>query len=162
MQSKPVILVYDINNKLVDEVAAEIGVTGKFTSVNTFNEANAMDAVRQYDRGFGLLTNKLACIITGWNNHKKPRDQFLYRLREMERRSPVRKPTPVIIVTEDHRADLMQRALDPADGNVCAYLDADNFRSSLARLLEQVVDQDKVIDLNRQAMKEFVAQQTEE
>lgn len=162
MQSKPVILVYDINNKLVDEVAAEIGVTGKFTSVNTFNEANAMDAVRQYDRGFGLLTNKLACIITGWNNHKKPRDQFLYRLREMERRSPVRKPTPVIIVTEDHRADLKQRALDPADGNVCAYLDVDDFRSSLARLLEQVVDQDKVIDLNRQAMKEFVAQQAEE
>lgn len=162
MQSKPVILVYDINNKLVDEVAAEIGVTGKFTSVNTFNEANAMDAVRQYDRGFGLLTNKLACIITGWNNHKKPKDQFLYRLREMERRSPVRKPTPVIIVTEDHRADLKRRALDAADGNVCAYLDADDFRSSLARLLEQVVDQDKVIDLNRQAMKEFVAQQTEE
>lgn len=76
MSFKPVVLIYDIDNKLVDEVAAEIGITGKLTSINTYNESNAMDAVRQYDRGFGLLTNKLACVITGWNSHKKPRDKM--------------------------------------------------------------------------------------
>jgi hypothetical protein len=162
MQSKPVVLIYDINNKLVDEVAVQIGTTGTFTSINTYNEANAMDAVRQYDRCFGLLTNKLACIVTGWNKYKKPRDQFLYRLREMERRSPLRKATPVILVTEDHRADLKQRALDPADGNVCAYLHVDDFQGALAQLLEQVIDGERVIDLNHQAMQQFLAEQAEE
>ncbi len=98
MSFKPVILIYDLDNRLVDEIAAEIGATGQYTSINTYNEANALDAVRQYDRCFGLLTNKLSCIITGWNNYKKPRDQFLYLLRDIERRSPLRQRTPVVMV----------------------------------------------------------------
>jgi hypothetical protein len=162
MRFKPVVLIYDIDNSLVDEVAAEIGITGKYTSINTYNEANAMDAVRQYDRGFGLLTNKLACIITGWNNHKKPRDQFLYRLREFERRSPFRKPCPIIMITEDHRTDLKRRALESGDGGVSAYLHPDNFRESLAALLEKIVYDEQGEALNHQALTEFLTQTDEE
>ena len=162
MQTKPVILVYDINNKLVDEVAGECGVTEKFPSINTYNEANAMDAVRQYNRGFGLLTNKLACIVTGWNRHKKPRDQFLYRLREQERKSPFRQPTPVVLITEDHREDLKRRALDPADGNVCAYLHADDFRSTLAGILQQIINEENTKELNRLSREAFEAELAEE
>ncbi|MCB1666160.1 MAG: hypothetical protein KDI28_10290 [Pseudomonadales bacterium] len=153
MSFKPVILIYDLDNKLVDEIAAEIGATGLYTSINTYNESNAMDAIRQYDRGFGFLTNKLSCIITGWNNHKKPRDQFIYRLRALERSSPLRTATPVIMVTEDHRMDLKKRALDPADGAVCAYLHPDSFRENLTALLHQVVFQKGAADLNRQALE---------
>lgn len=152
MSFKPVILIYDLDNKLVDEIAAEIGATGLYTSINTYNESNAMDAIRQYDRGFGFLTNKLSCIITGWNNHKKPRDQFIYRLRALERSSPLRTATPVIMVTEDHRMDLKKRALDPTDGAVCAYLHPDSFRDRLTALLHEVVFQKGAADLNRQAL----------
>lgn len=162
MRFKPVILIYDIDNRLVDDVAAEIGITGKYTSINTYNEANAMDAVHQYDRGFGWLTNKLACIITGWNSHKKPRDQFLYRLRAIERRSPLRDPSPVIIISEDHRDDLKQRALEPADGHVAAYLHPDDFRQSLAGLLEDIVYRDNAETLNQQALVTFLAEQDQE
>lgn len=159
MSFKPVILIYDLDNKLVDEIAAEIGATGLYTSINTYNESNAMDAIRQYDRGFGFLTNKLSCVITGWNNHKKPRDQFIYRLRALERSSPLRAATPVIMVTEDHRRDLKKRALDTADGAVCAYLHPDSFRESLTGLLHQVVFQKGAAELNRQAL-ESLAQET--
>ncbi|MBC52726.1 MAG: hypothetical protein CMQ34_02705 [Gammaproteobacteria bacterium] len=162
MRFKPVVLIYDIDNRLVDDVAAEIGITGKYTSINTYNEANAMDAVRQYDRGFGWLTNKLACIITGWNSHKKPRDQFLYRLRAIERKSPLRDPSPVIIISEDHRSDLKQRALEPADGQVAAYLHPDDFRQSLAGLLEEIVYQDNAETLNKQALSMFLAGKDQE
>ncbi len=155
MSFKPVILIYDLDNKLVDEIAAEIGNSGLYTSINTYNESNAMDAIRQYDRGFGMLTNKLSCVITGWNNHKKPRDQFLYHLREMERKSPLRSPTPVVIVTEDHREDLKRRALDAKDGGVCAYLHRDCFRDSLLSLLQQIIFQQKADELNRQASEQF-------
>lgn len=155
MSFKPVILIYDLDNKLVDEIAAEIGNSGLYTSINTYNESNAMDAIRQYDRGFGMLTNKLSCVITGWNNHKKPRDQFLYHLREMERKSPLRSPTPVVIVTEDHREDLKRRALDAKDGAVCAYLHRDSFRESLLPLLQQIIFQQKAEELNRQASEQF-------
>jgi hypothetical protein len=98
---KPVILLYDIDNTLVDECAALIGRTGLYTSINTYNEANATEALRQYNRFWGLGTNKLACVITGWNSYKKPRDQFLFRLRNEERRSPFRYPTPVLLITEE-------------------------------------------------------------
>ena len=155
MSFKPVILVYDLDNKLVDEIAAEIGATGLYTSINTYNESNAMDAIRQYDRGFGFLTNKLSCVITGWNNYKKPRDQFLYRLRAIEKSSPMRNNTPVILVTEDHRADLKRRALDPADGAACAYLHPDNFREVLTQLLHAVVFQKGAAELNRQAREDL-------
>lgn len=152
MSFKPVILVYDLDNKLVDEIAAEIGATGLYTSISTYNEANAMDAIRQYDRGFGFLSNKLSCVITGWNNYKKPRDQFLYQLRAIEKRRPLRNATPVIIVTEDHREDLKRRALDPADGAVCAYLHSERFKQSLTQLLHAVVFQKGAAELNRKAV----------
>jgi CheY-like chemotaxis protein len=159
MSFKPVILIYDLDNKLVDEIAAEIGATGQYTSINTYNEANAMDAVQQYDRCFGLLTNKLSCVITGWNNYKKPRDQFLYHLREAERRSPLRHPTPVIMVTEDHREDLKKRALVTADGGVCAYLQKDNFRDALIDTLSKIVFEKRASELNRESLRDFLAQE---
>jgi len=148
MSQKPVVLIYDINNAVVDNAAAIIGKTGLYTSINTYNETNALEAMEQYNRGVGLLTNRLSCIITGWNHYKKPRDQFLFHVRAQEHRSPLRGPTPVIIITEDHRLDLKRMALDPTDGNVAAYLDADDFQADLPTILQKVAFEDKAHELN--------------
>ncbi|MFM1897030.1 MAG: hypothetical protein RLZZ385_2104 [Pseudomonadota bacterium] len=148
MPLKPVVLIYDLNNTLVDDVAALLGSSGRFTTINTYNETNAMEVVHQYDRLFGLLTNRLSCIITGWNNYKKRRDQFLFRLRQLEAKSPLRKPTPVIVITEDHLEDLMRIALDPTDGNVAAYLHVDDFAGQLMDILNKIVFEDKSRELN--------------
>ena len=45
MGFKPVVLLYDLNNELVDECAHLVGQTGLFTTINTYNEANALEAV---------------------------------------------------------------------------------------------------------------------
>lgn len=148
MSLKPVVLLYDLNNALVDECATLIGKTGLYTTINTYNETNAVEALQQYDRGFGFITNKLSCVITGWNSYKKPRDQLLFRMRNAEKRSPLRKPTPVIIITEDHRLDLKTLALDPTDGNVAAYLHADEFQESMIDTLHKVVFADRAVELN--------------
>jgi CheY-like chemotaxis protein len=155
MSFKPVVLIYDLDNSLVDEIAAEIGAAGLYTSINTYNEANAMDVIRQYNRGFGLLTNKLSCVITGWNTHKKPSDQFLYRLRQQEAVSPLRGATPVIIITEDHRADLKQRALNTSEGAVSAYLHRDTFKEFLTAMLHKIVFEERAEELNQQSLVEF-------
>jgi hypothetical protein len=162
MSLKPVILLYDLNNALVDECATLIGQTGLYNAINTYNEANAVEAMQQYNRGFGLLTNKLSCIITGWNRHKRPRDQFLFRLRADEKRSPLRKPTPVIMITEDHRYDLKLRALDPTDGNVAAYLRDDEFQDSLIETLHKIVYNRKAVELNSVAYAQLRAEEETE
>ena len=136
---KPVVLIYDLNNELVDDCSTIIGHTGLYTTINTYNETNAAEVLQQYDRGFGLLTNRLSCLITGWNSYKKPRDQLLFKLRGQEKRSPLRSSTPVIISTEDHRIDLRQIALDPTDGYVAAYLHADDYQDAIADTLHKVV-----------------------
>lgn len=159
MSLKPVILLYDLDNKLVDECAALIGGTGLYTSINTYNEANAFEAVQQYNRLFGLTTNKLSCVITGWNHYKKPRDQFLFRLRAEENRSPFRKPTPVVIITEDHRKDLRAMALDPTDGNVSAYLHADDFQQSITDTLHKIVFGNRAHELNSIAYAQFSSEE---
>ena len=159
MSFKPAVLIYDLNNALVDDIAATIGTTGLYTTINTYNETNAMEAVQQYNRCFGLLTNKLTCIITGWNNYKKRRDQILFQLRDKEKRSPFRDPTPFIIVTEDHMLDLRKIALDPADGNVVAYLHADDFKDKIADILQQIVFENKAEELNAAAYQEVLAQE---
>ena len=151
MSFKPVILIYDLNNTLVDDIAATIGATGLYTSINTYNEANAFDVVRQYNRCFGLLTNKLSCIITGWNTHKTRRDQFLFKLRTIESRHPMRKPTPVIMITEDHLLELKKSALNPADGNAAAYLHADTFKEVIADVLHKVVYEQKAEEMAKEA-----------
>ncbi len=143
MRIKPVVLIYDIDARLVEEVARLLGDSGEYTTINTFNEVHAMDAVRQYNRCLGWLTNKISCVITGWNPHKRPRDQFLYRLRAQEHRSPLRRPTPVIIISEDHRRDLKEQALDPRDGAVAAYLDRETFDDRLLQTVRSVVFEDE-------------------
>lgn len=148
MSHKPVILLYDLNNKLVDDCAKMLGHTGLYTAINTYNETNAIEVTQQYNRGFGLLTNKLSCIIMGWNRHKRPRDQFLFRLRAEEGRSPFRNPTPVIMITEDHRRDLKLRALDPTQGNVAAYLQDDEYHSVLVDTLHKIVFANRASELN--------------
>ena len=148
MSLKPVVLLYDLDNTLVDECATLIGKTGLYTTINTYNETNAIEALHQYDRGFGFFTNKLSCVITGWNSYKKPRDQLLFRVRSEENRRPMRKFTPVIIITEDHRLDLKTLALDPTDGNVAAYLQADDFQETLIDTLHKIVFGDRATELN--------------
>ena len=148
MNLKPVILLYDLNNNLVDEAAALIGHTSLYTTINTYNETNATEAIQQYNRMFGLVTNKISCVVTGWNPYKKPRDQFLFRLRSEEKRSPFRSATPVIIITEDHRLDLKQRALDPTDGFVAAYLDTESFQEEIADTLHKIVFGKRAQEMN--------------
>ncbi len=148
MSFKPVILLYDLNNALVDECAQLIGQTGLYTTINTYNEANAREALKQYNRGFGFLTNKISCVITGWNSHKKRRDQLLYKMRDEESRSPLRSATPVIIITEDHRHDLKQLALDPTGGYVSAYLHADDFQEHIADTLHKIVFGNRAQEMN--------------
>lgn len=162
MSFKPVVLLYDLNNDLVDECASLIGQTGLYTTINTYNEANAIEALHQYDVAFGLLTNRLSCVITGWNNYKKPRDQFLFRLRGDERRSPFRRATPVIIITEDHRLDLKQLALDPTDGCVSAYLHADDFQNSIADTLHKIVFGRRAQEMNSIAFAKLQREMEEE
>ncbi len=158
---KPVILLYDLDNKLVDECAALLGKTGLYTTISTYNEANAQEAIRQYNRYLGLGTNKVACLITGWNSYKKPRDQFLFALRAQERRSPFRHPTPVVLITEDHRRDLRQIALDPTDGDVSAYLHSENFAETIEELLQKIVFGDRAHELNSIAFAQFQREEEE-
>ena len=148
MSLKPVILLYDLDNDLVDTCAVLVGKTSLYTTINTYNETNAIEALQQYDSFFGLMTNKISCVVTGWNNYKKPSDQFLFRIRSEERRSPLRKPTPVIIVTEDHRDDLQLMALDPTGGNVAAYLHSDDFHGSITDNLQKVVFGNRAQEMN--------------
>ena len=125
-----------------------IGQTGLYTTINTYNETNAREVLQQYNRGFGMLTNRLSYVITGWNSYKKPRDQFLFHLRAQEKRSPLRAATPVIIITEDHRFDLMQIALDPTDGYVSAYLQTDDYQAVIADTLHKVVFGSRAQEMN--------------
>lgn len=159
MSLKPVILLYDLNNNLVDEAAALIGHTGLYTTINTYNETNATEAIQQYNRMFGLVTNKISCVVTGWNPYKKPRDQFLFRLRNEEKRSPFRSATPVIIITEDHRRDLKTLALDPTEGSVAAYMHMDDFQDSIADTLHKIVFGNRAQELNSVAYAQFSTQE---
>lgn len=159
MSLKPVILLYDLNNTLVDEAAALIGHTGLYTTINTYNETNAREAVHQYNRLFGLVTNKISCVVTGWNPYKKPRDQFIFQLRSEEKRSPFRSSTPVIIITEDHRRDLKTVALDPTDGGVAAYMHMDDFQDSIADTLHKIVFGSRAQELNSVAYAQFSSQE---
>ena len=159
MSLKPVILLYDLNNTFVDEAAALIGHTGLYTTINTYNETNATEAIQQYNRLFGLVTNKISCVVTGWNPYKKPRDQFLFKLRGEEKRSPFRSPTPVVIITEDHRRDLKTIALDPTDGNASAYMHIDDFKDSVADTLHKIVFGNRAHELNSIAYAQFSSQE---
>lgn len=148
MGNKPVVLLYDLDNVLVDECSTLIGHTGLYTTINTYNETNAREVIGQYNRCFGLLTNRLSCVITGWNRYKKPRDQLLFTMRAQEKRSALRSATPVILVAEDHRYDLRELALDPMGGFVSAYLHVDDFKEYISDTLHKIVFGKRAHEMN--------------
>ena len=45
MSSKPVVLLDDLDNVLVDECSALICQTGLHTTINTYNETNAFEVI---------------------------------------------------------------------------------------------------------------------
>ncbi len=148
MALKPVILLHDLDHRMVDRWGRLIGATGLYATINTYNETHAREAIRQYNRGFGLLSNRLACLISGWNSHRRPAEQLLFQLRRGERRSPLRRPTPAVIITEDHRGDLKTQALDPDLGRCAAYLHTDEIEDSLTDLLRRIVFDHRADELN--------------
>ena len=161
MSTKPVVLLYDLDNVLVDECSALIGRTGLYTTINTYNETNAIEVIRQYNRGFGLLTNRLSCVITGWNRYKKPREQLLFSLRAQEKRSALRRATPVILIAEDHRYDLLELALDPMEGYVSAYLHAEDFQVHISDTLHKIVIGSRAHELNSIAYAKLQQERSE-
>ena len=56
--------------------------------------------------------------------------------------------TPVIIITEDHRLDLRQLALDPTDGYVSAYMQTDEYKKDIEDTLHKVVFGNRTQEMN--------------
>ena len=148
MSSKPVVLLYDLDNVLVNECSALIGQTGLYTTIHTYNGTNVIEVIGQYNRGLGMLTHQLSCVITGWNRYKKPRDQLLFSMRVKEKRSALRSAAPVILIAEDHRHDLQELALDPMEGYVSAYLHVDDFQAHISDTLHKIVFGNRAHEMN--------------
>jgi hypothetical protein len=77
----------------------------------------------------------------------------------MENRYPMRNPTPVIMITEDHFTELKKTALDPADGKAAAYLHADSFKNVIADVLHKVVYEQKAEEIGREAFEALAAEE---
>ena len=148
MSSKPVVLLYDLDNVLVNECSALIGQTGLYTTIHTYNGTNVIEVIGQYNRGLGMLTHLLSCVITGWNRYKKSRDQLLFSMRVQEKRSALRSAAPVILIAEDHRHDLQELALDPMEGYVSAYLHVDDFQAHISDTLHKIVFGNRAHEMN--------------
>ena len=148
MSSKPVVLLCGLDNVLVNECYAMIGQTGLYTTIHTYNGANAIEVIGQYNRGLVMLTHRLSCVITGWNRYKKPRDQLLFSMRVQEKRSALRSAAPVILIAEDHRHDLQELALDPMEDYVSAYLHVDDFQAHISDTLHKIVFGNRAHEMN--------------
>ena len=161
MSSKPVVLLYDLDNVLVNECSALIGQTGLYTTIHTYNGTNVIEVIGQYNRGLGMLTHRLSCVITGWNRYKKPRDQLLFSMRVQEKRSALRSAAPVILIAEDHRHDLQELALDPMEGYVSAYLHVDDFQAHISDTLDKIVFGNRAHELNSIAYAKLLQERSE-
>ncbi|GIT20638.1 MAG: hypothetical protein CM1200mP40_03200 [Gammaproteobacteria bacterium] len=147
MGFKPVVLFYDLNNELVDECAHLLGrlVSLLLSTLTTkpmhWKLCKHKSRLQFVNQSFVLRDNRVEQL------QEAPR-QFLFSIRGEENRSPFRGPTPIIIITEDHRTDLKQIALDPTDGNVAAYLHVDNFHDIIVDTLNKVVFGNRAQEMN--------------
>ena len=53
-----------------------------------------------------------------------------------------------MMITEDHRFDLKQLALDPMEGSVAAYLDTENFQEEITNTLHKIVFGNRAQEMN--------------
>ena len=69
-------------------------------------------------------------------------------MRAQGKRSALRSATPVILIAEDHRHDLLELALDPMEGYVSAYLHVDLFQAHISDTLHKIIFGNRVHEMN--------------
>jgi CheY-like chemotaxis protein len=77
-------------------------------------------------------------------------------MRDRESKSPLRGATPVILITEDHRPDLKERALE---AGVVGYLHIDTFKQHLLPLMVELLEKNNPVELNQRARLLFAKEQ---
>ena len=151
---KPKILLVEDNELQAELTAALISESGQYQILIAHNGEEAFREMAKHERGFGFLSNEIACILLDWQMPKMDGTQFLRELRMQESRSPFRRHTPVVIISAYGDNELRLKAEDTTHGLVSAYLTKPIDESELLHVLKRII-----FDKEAEIMRELLLEQ---
>ena len=134
------ILIVEDEPDMAELMAEMVEDRGDCDAVLAQNGVAALDVLRKYQRGFGLVRSAIDCILLDWRMPKMNGPEFLKALRIKEHKRMVAKHhIPVIMTSAYHDLEKLDIATDPIYGMAAAYLvkpvEQDDLNEKLDRIL---------------------------
>lgn len=149
--SKKFVLVVEDHKKQNEKLCNIVRESG-YEPLSAYNGIEAFQQLKKYRRGFGLMTNKIQCILLDWNMPQMRGEEFLGILRKQEKWKFFSVYIPVVIVTAYDDREKREFAADRYSGLAAGYItkpyDAREIQDTLSRIIEDR-DNASLIELNR-------------
>ena len=139
MKKKPLILVVEDDQLQSDLVVEVINETGRYQAIAAYDGEQALQILKDHQRGFNFLSNRIECILLDWQMPKMNGEVFLKTLRTEEGASPFKRHIPVIIFTAYSDKERQFLARDPTLGLASGYILKPFEEEELLGLLERIV-----------------------
>lgn len=139
MKEKPIVLVVEDEKDQSDLVVEIVNETGLYHAIPAYNGEEALQELRNHERGFNFLSNRISCILLDWQMPKMNGETFIQKLREEEGRSPFKRHTPIVILSAYSDKERLQLAKDPTLGLASGYIVKPFEESELLTLLKRIV-----------------------
>ena len=139
MKDKSLILIVEDDLPLAKEMEEMLNATYSYRAIVAHNGIEAFKMLKKYQRFFGLLNNKIDCILLDFQMPEMSGEEFLRKLRKSERWSPFKRFIPVIVTTAYEDLSRWDIATDPIYGLAAGYLVKPIDRKKLFNLLHAIV-----------------------
>lgn len=139
MKGKELILLVEDHERQAEKLANLINNNYSYYAIVAHNGYEAFDAIKKNRRFFGLLPNKIKCILLDLQMPKLSGEEFLYMLRKRERFNIFSKFMPVIVLTAYTDLVHWDKVTNPIFGMVAGYLNKPVNEKELFDMLHRVV-----------------------
>ncbi len=152
MHSKLVLVIEDhsVQNEKICNIVSKAG----YQAIQAFNGVEGLKQLEKYRRGFGFLTNAIACILLDWNMPKMRGEEFIRILRKQEHEKSFSRYIPIIILSAYNDLDKKHLAVSD-DGMAAAYLTKPFEPEELTALLCRIIqhqENEVLTAINRDAL----------
>lgn len=147
------ILIVEDEKRIADILSKIIGNDDRYNPIVAHNGLEALAILKKHERGFGLLTSSIDCILLDWKMPNMNGEQFLTVLRKEERERTFRRHTPVVILSAFSDEQRWDRATNNIIGMVSGYIVKPVVKEELLSTLSRILidkDSETLIELTRE------------
>ncbi|MFA5879480.1 MAG: response regulator [Candidatus Margulisiibacteriota bacterium] len=136
---KKMVLVVEDNPRQAEKIANILNTSYSYYAVIAANGVEALAVIKKNRRFFGLLPNRIKCVLLDLQMPEMSGEEFLKIFRQQERKNIFAQFLPIIVITAYNDLERWDKVTDPIHGMVAGYLNKPIDEQKLLYLLHSVI-----------------------